>query len=409
MSYDSGDGDRGERLSTLLDAAAMVTGEHDRDTVLHRIVQGASTVTRARYAALAVFDDAGDVTAFVHHGVDDGTAEAIGRPPKGRGLLGATVTAAGPVRVDEIGRDPRSVGFPPGHPQMVSYLGAPIGRGGRQFGNLYLTDSRRPGGFDSEDEALVMSFAAFAACAIENAELLSLERHHAEAVALNAQLEAQQRYRREVFAAAIAAQEAERARVARDLHDDIGQALTSVLLWLRLVEAGDSTSSEPRTLLAGVEELRALVTDALQRTRRLAFDLRPTVLDDVGLAPAITRLAADLSERSSVAIDTIVDSTVEQVDLSNEVATVAYRVVQESLTNIVRHAHATAASVAVTLRSGQLRAIVEDDGVGFDPSAATSSLGVRGMIERAELAGGSLLVDSRPGSGTTVVLEVPVG
>jgi signal transduction histidine kinase len=182
-----------------------------------------------------------------------------------------------------------------------------------------------------------------------------------------------------------------------------------VLLWLRLVEAGDSTSSEPRTLLAGVEELRALVTDALQRTRRLAFDLRPTVLDDVGLAPAITRLAADLSERSSVAIDTIVDSTVEQVDLSNEVATVVYRVVQEALTNIVRHAHATVASVAVTLRGGQLRAIIEDDGVGFDPSAETSSLGVRGMVERAELAGGSLVVDCRPGSGTTVVLEVPVG
>lgn len=331
MSYDSGHGDRGERLSTLLDAAAMVTGEHDLDTVLHRIVQGASMVTHARYAALAVFDDAGDVTSFVHHGVDDGTVEAIGRPPRGRGLLGATVTAAGPVRVDDIGRDPRSVGFPSGHPRMVSYLGAPVGRGGRQLGNLYLTDSRRRGGFDSEDEALVMSFAAFAAGAIENAELLALERHHAETVASNVQLEAQQRSRREELAATIAAQEAERARVARDLHDDIGQALTSVLLWLRLVEAGDSTSSEPRTLLAGVEELRALVTDALQRTRRLAFDLRPTVLDDVGLAPAITRLAADLSERSSVAIDAIVDSAVEQVDLSNEVATVVYRVDRKSV------------------------------------------------------------------------------
>jgi len=110
MSYDSGDGDRGERLSTLLDAAAMVTGEHDRDTVLHRIVQGASTITQARYAALAVFDEVGVVTSFVHHGVDDGTVEAIGCPPTGRGLLGATVTAAGPVRVDEIGSDPRSAG-----------------------------------------------------------------------------------------------------------------------------------------------------------------------------------------------------------------------------------------------------------------------------------------------------------
>lgn len=409
MSYDVGEVDRDGRLSALLDAAAMVTGEHDPDTVLRRIVQGASTVTRARYAALAVFDDVGDVTAFVHHGVDDVTAETIGLPPSGRGLLGATVTAAGPVRVEQIGRDFRSVGFPPGHPPMVSYLGAPIGRGGRHFGNLYLTDSQHPGGFDSEDEALVMSFAAFAACAIENAELLALERQHAEAVASNVELHAQQRSRREVLAATIAAQEAERARVARDLHDDIGQALTSVLLWLRLVGHGDGTSSNPGALLAGVEELRALVTDALHRTRRLAFDLRPTVLDDVGLAPAITRLAADLSERSAVAIDTIVDSSVEQVVLSSEASTVVYRVVQEALTNVVRHAHATSASVVVTVRSGQLRAVVEDDGVGFDPSATTSSLGVRGMIERAELVGGSLLVDSRAGLGTTIVLEVAVG
>jgi signal transduction histidine kinase len=407
MSYSAEN--RAERLSALLTAAVMVTGEHDFDTVLQHIVEGALTVTRARFAALAVFNDMGDVSSFVCRGFDEETVARIGHLPTGRGLLGAAVTAAGPVRVDEIGRDPRSVGFPPGHPPMASFLGAPIGRGGRQFGNLYLTDSPRPGGFDSEDEALVMSFAAFAACAIETADLLALERGQAEAVASHVQLEAEQRSRREVMAATIAAQEAERARVARDLHDDIGQALTSVLLWLRLVEVGDSTSSEPGTLLAGVEELRALVTDALQRTRRLAFDLRPTVLDDVGLAPAITRLAADLSERSSVGIDTVVDASVRHADLSSEVATVVYRVVQEGLTNIVRHSRARTASVAVTLRGGQLRAVVEDDGVGFDPSEATSSLGVRGMIERAELAGGTLLIDSSPESGTTVVLEVPVG
>jgi signal transduction histidine kinase len=409
MSYGLGEVAPRGRLSTLLDAAEMVTGEHDRDTVLHRIVQGAATVTQAHYAALAVFDDAGVVTSFVHHGIDDGTVEAIGAPPSGRGLLGATLTAGAPVRVDEIDRDPRSVGYPPGHPHMTSYLGAPIGRGGRHFGNLYLTDSERPEGFDSEDEALVMAFAAFAACAVENAELLELERQRTQAIASNARLEAQQQSRREVLAATIAAQEAERARVARDLHDDIGQALTSVLLWLRLVEDGESMSSTHEPHLAGVEELRALVTDALQRTRRLAFDLRPTVLDDVGLAPAISRLAADLSERASVVIDTIVDSGVEQAVLSREVSTVVYRVVQEALTNIVRHADATSASVAVTLRGGRLRAVVEDDGVGFVASGSTSSLGVRGMIERAELVGGSLSVESRAGSGTTVVLEVPVG
>lgn len=402
MSYPDDDSDREGRLAALLDAAVMVTAEHDLDLMLRRIVDGAAAVTGARYAAVAVFGAAGVVTSFVHHGIDDATTRAIGRLPTGQGLLGATMTAGGPVRVHDISDDPRSVGFPPGHPHMISYLGAPIGRGGRHFGNLYLTDTVRPGGFHPDDESLVMSLAAFAACAIENNELLTLERKRAAAVASHAQLAERARSRSRVLAATIAAQEAERARVARDLHDDIGQALTSVLLWLRLVEADDRAA-----VPAG--ELRELVADALKRTRRLAFDLRPTVLDDVGLAPALSRLADDLAQRvTGLVIDTVVDDDAEQLTFTTEVATVVYRVVQEALTNVVRHADATWASVTVTVRGGVLRAVVEDDGRGFDPGAPTDSLGLRGMLERAQLVGGTLEVVSTPESGATVVLEVPL-
>lgn len=412
MSYSAGPVGAEGRIAALLDAAVLVTGEHELDTVLRRIVEGAAAVTQSRYAALAVFDATGVVTSFVHHGIDDSAVAEIGTLPTGRGLLGATVTAAGPVRVADIAADPRSAGFPPGHPHMASYLGAPIGRGGRHFGNLYLTETVRPDGFDEDDEALVMAFAAFAAfaaCAVENAEMLDLERKRAEAVASQAQLEARARSRNQMLAAAIAAQEAERARVARDLHDDIGQALTSVLLWLRLVEDGDDSAPSRAPSIPGLSELRELVTDALQRTRRLAFDLRPTVLDDVGLAPALARLADDLSRRgSALAIDTVVDESAERVALSTEVATVVYRVVQEALTNVVRHARATSATVTVTVHAGMLRAVIEDDGIGFDPASPTICLGVRGMIERAQLAGGSLRVLSTLGSGAMVILEVPV-
>lgn len=409
MSYSDGPVGAEGRVAALLDAAVLVTGEHELDTVLRRIVEGAAAVTRARYAALAVFDSTGVVTSFVHHGIDDTTVAEIGTMPTGRGLLGATVTAAGPVRVADIAADPRSAGFPPGHPHMASYLGAPIGRGGRHFGNLYLTETVRPDGFDSADEALVMAFAAFAACAVENAEMLDLERKRAEAVASQAQLEERARSRNQMLAATIAAQEAERARVARDLHDDIGQALTSVLLWLRLVEDGDGITPPPAQSMPGLEELRELVTDALQRTRRLAFDLRPTVLDDVGLAPALVRLADDLSRRgAALAIDTVVDDSAERLALPTEVATVVYRVVQEALTNVVRHARATSATVTVTVHAGVLRAVVEDDGIGFDPASPTACLGLRGMIERAQLVGGSLRVVSTLGSGAMVILEVPI-
>ena len=115
------------------------------------------------------------------------------------------------------------------------------------------------------------------------------------------------------------------------------------------------------------------------------------------------------SKRSAVTIGTWVDASAERLELPTEVATVVYRVVQEALTNVVRHARASAASVSVTLHSGRLRAVIEDDGVGFNPAEPTACLGLRGMRERAEIAGGSLQLDSAPGSGVTVVLEVPVG
>ena len=215
-----------------------------------------------------------------------------------------------------------------------------------------------------------------------------------------------ERARGELLGAVITAQEAERARVARDLHDDIGQALTSVLLGLRLLEGrGD----DPVPVVTWrVEELRVLVADALRRARQLAFDLRPTVLDDIGLAPALQRLADDVTERSGVAVDATVDVTEHQA-LTPALSTVVYRVVQEALTNVVRHAQATSASVAVTVSEHRLRAVIEDDGQGFDPNHRSDGhLGIRGMEERAELVGGGVRVVSVPGQGATVVLEVPL-
>ncbi|MDO9176389.1 MAG: sensor histidine kinase, partial [Actinomycetota bacterium] len=184
--------------------------------------------------------------------------------------------------------------------------------------------------------------------------------------------------------------------------------LTSVLLGLRLID-GPTDQQPDDDLVRRVDELRQLVVDALRRTRRLAFELRPTVLDDVGLAPALTRLVADTAERSGLIIDAVVDSASELLDMTPEIATAVYRVVQEALTNVVRHARATNASVAVTAAAGRLRTLVEDDGVGFDPTELNNGhLGVKGMKERAELVGGTVRVVSAPGSGTTIVLEVPI-
>lgn len=398
------------RVRVLIDRALDTVGEHDLDAVLQRIVVGAAEVSGARYAALGVYDRAGAIVSFVHHGIDAGTVAQLGEFPAGRGLLGRVIVADAPLRLDDLTSDPRSCGFPPGHPEMRTFLGAPIGRGGRRYGNLYLTEKAGDVPFDAEDEGLVMVLAAFAAAAIESVDLVEAERARADEIVRRVEAEDTGRARRELLAAVISAQEAERARVSRDLHDDIGQALTSVLLGLRLIEDDGSGSGTAADSRGHVEDLRELVADALRRTRQLAFDLRPTVLDDVGLAPALTRLVADVSERSGLIVDAVVDTRPDQAEVSADVATVVYRVVQESLTNVVRHSHAHGASVAVTSAAGHLRAVIEDDGVGFDPSTpATGHLGLQGMRERAELIGGTVQILSSAGAGTTIVLEVPVG
>lgn len=398
------------RTRVLLDRAIDMVGEHDLDVVLQRIVDGAAEVADAAYAALGLYGNDGRMASFVHHGVDTELVDRIGELPQGKGLLGQVIVTDTPIRLDDLTADPRSCGFPAHHPLMRSFLGVPIARGGRRYGNLYLAEKHGGRPFSADDEALVMALAAFAAGAIESAELINSERARADAVARQVMAEECERARRELLAAVIAAQESERARVSRDLHDDIGQALTSVLLGLRLIEGSDEADSADSTARRRrLEELRQLVADALRRTRQLAFELRPTVLDDVGLAPALTRLVADVADRSGLVVDAVVDSMPGYAEVKSDVATVVYRVVQEALTNVVRHAQATSASVAVTAVSGYLRALIEDDGIGFNPAENRDGhLGLQGMNERAELVGGTVRVVSTPGSGTTVVLEVPI-
>jgi signal transduction histidine kinase len=390
------------RLDALLHSALELSAEHELDQILDRMVRCAAEVAAARYAALGVYDADGRIERFVHVGFDDGTIARIGGHPQGRGLLGEVVVAAGPIRLADLGRDPRACGFPPHHPPMRSFLGVPVRVGERRFGNLYLTEKLGGGEFDETDERLVVTLAAFAAAAIEAALLVTTERE------LAAERE-RSRAQREMLAQVIDAQEAERARVARDLHDQIGQSLTSVLLGLHLVDG--SLSAEAPDLddvRAHTGEVRALVALALEEVRELAFELRPTVLDDIGLGAALHRLTGHLNDRFGVPVELALDGVDDGTRLPAEVETVVYRVVQEGLTNVARHAQATRAAVEVTVDDHGVVARIADDGVGFDVGdGAWQSLGLAGMDERASLVGGRLEIVSLPGEGTRVVLQVP--
>lgn len=399
-------GDWPDRLRVLLLSAALeLAGPHDRDAVLQRIVEGAASVADSRYAALGVYDDAGQLATFVHHGFDEATVAAIGHYPQGRGLLGEVIIADRPVRLDDLGSDPSSCGFPEGHPAMGTFLGVPIVRAGRRYGNLYVTEKVGGAPFDETDESLVVALAAFAAGAIETTELVASEASRAAA-------EERVLARRDLLGHIIAAQETERARVSRDLHDDIGQALTSVLLGVRLVEGSlcdpDVDVDDARRRLA---DLRELVADSIRRTRELAFELRPTVLDDIGLETALQRLKEDLTARTGQHIELDTAALLPDERLPAEIETVIYRVVQEALTNVVRHANASTASVTLTPRDGHIRVFIEDDGAGYDPvdQPDRPHLGIEGMLQRAELVEGSLSITSTLGEGTVVLLEVARG
>jgi PAS domain S-box-containing protein len=203
----------------------------------------------------------------------------------------------------------------------------------------------------------------------------------------------------------VTAQEEQRARIARDLHDQLGQQLTTLRLALERLR--DRTSGG-----AADEDLRSAL-ELVQRTDAevdlLVWELRPAVLDDFGLAAALPRFVRDWSTHYGIPADVrIVPTTIGVV--SRDVEVTYYRIAQEALNNIVKHAHATRADVLLELRDGSLVLVVEDDGIGFDPAAPerAQGIGLLGMRERAELVGATLEVESSPGNGTSIFLRVPV-
>ncbi|GBD85897.1 signal transduction histidine-protein kinase/phosphatase DegS [bacterium BMS3Abin02] len=201
----------------------------------------------------------------------------------------------------------------------------------------------------------------------------------------------------------ITAQEEERKRIARELHDDVGQALNSLTLGISALALANGTEDAN----ARASELRAITDETLQTVRQLGRDLRPSVLDDLGLAEALRNYAADFrSTYPEFSVDTHFDLTTR---LQSTVEIALYRMVQEGMTNAARHSHGRTISVLVTQRNGLVQAIIEDDGVGFDVNAmrrSGKSVGIHSISERADLLGGRVRFESGSG-GTSVYIEVP--
>jgi signal transduction histidine kinase len=271
-----------------------------------------------------------------------------------------------------------------------SWLGVPLLAGGKPIG-LYTLVKADAGFFTPEHIHLAEALSAPASVAIANARLfeqLRANRHRLRILARNY----------------VSAHETERRRIARELHDEAGQLLSSMTLGLGLLEREGASD----VVRARTRELRQVADSVQEGLHRLAADLRPAALDHAGLVPALQQLAVGVSLDGgpTIHVETL---GLEGVRPSPDVETALYRIAQEALRNAVRHSGARQISVVVERRDDHILMVVEDDGRGFDSDSSNGSarLGLLGIRERAEMLGGNLLIESNAGSGSTLVVEVP--
>lgn len=374
------------RQDALIQAGLVLASELSLPALLQKTVELACAVTAARYGALGVLGQDGRLSDFVTCGVTEDERRAIGNLPVGKGILGVLTTEVCPLRLQRIQDDRRSAGFPPNHPPMRSFLGVPVSVRERVYGNLYLTEKLDAPAFTAQDERAIVTLAAQAGVAIENAHLFA---------------EAQQRLAMEA-----------RHRLASELHDSVSQALFSITLETRaaqlaLQREGTGLKDDLRSRLS---RLRELTENALAEMRTLISELRPEALREEGLPAVIRKHAQAIAARGDLAID--VETPEHWTPLGAELEEQLYRTAQEALTNVVKHADAR--HVRVRLRPAEatptwLLLEISDDGAGFDSSLSRPGhLGLRNMQQRVERLRGSLAVHSAPGSGTTIRALVPL-
>ncbi len=362
------------------EAVLAIAAERRVEPVLRRLVRSARELAGARYAALGIPDGEGAFAQFITDGMSDELIAAMGPLPRTHGLLGAMLESAESHRTPDIRRDPRFRGWwPSAHPEMRSFLGVPIVAHGHPIAAFYLTDKEGAEDFDADDQRLIEMLAAHAAVAIENAQLLERGR---ELSIIE-----------------------ERNRMARELHDSVSQKLFGLVLSAEsaatLLERDGAAAREQ------VGRIGELAQEALTELRELIFELRPTSLDEEGLSATLRKHVDMLRRVHRRGIELRISGTAA---CAPESEAEVLRVAQEALQNALRHAEAERIELRMETRDGRLIVTVADDGAGFDPDAPgvrSRRLGLTSMEERAKALGGTLVVVSKPGEGTTVTLEVP--
>jgi signal transduction histidine kinase len=340
----------------------------------------------------------GDETLVVRATVTGGKPPEIVRDPApsfaiaGDPILSEILASGKGVVIDDIYSNPHFARrVAPGFER--SWMGVPLVAGNQVIG-LYSLSKVEPGHFNARHLRLAEALAAPAAMAIQNAWLFEqVRKGHEQLQTLSRRL--------------VEVQENERRAIARELHDEAGQALTSMTIGLGLVER---SANDPDAVVARTNELKKTAGSILANLHRLASNLRPATLDHVGLVSALRQYVENLDEASG-AVMQFEAVGFEDRRLSSAHETALYRIAQEAVTNVLRHAQATRIAVLLERHGANVVLVVEDNGTGFDEREAASRgrLGLIGMRERAEALGGRMVIESAAGKGTTIVVEVPHG
>lgn len=383
---------RNRQLADLIEISELVSGSLDIRPMLDRTLARILQITGAQVGCFRTIESGGSrLELATEHGLSDALRTA--QVCAGACLCGRAIALNKVILTGDEGLGPEAIACRAAN--LQSGVAVPLPAGERIQGVLYL-GSRQQGYFHEDGLGTLAAIGRQVGMALANARLYqSLRVREHERVELLQQL--------------MAGQEEERRRVAQELHDDTSQALASLQLGLERLVAG---CEKPEQVNQLARQLQGVASQALAEVHRLAVELRPTVLDDIGLVAAIERYLREWERQCGLTVD-FASVGVDGSRLVPDAETAVYRIVQAALTNVVQHAHAQRASVLLQRRDDKLVVVIEDDGCGFDLGSAYLAplerrLGLAGMEERARLMGATLTIEAAPGRGTTVFLEVPL-
>jgi signal transduction histidine kinase/HAMP domain-containing protein len=412
--------ERTAQLWALNKAGQSVVGERRLDRVLQTIADLARSLGNATFAAVLVprAQNDGPPRFIVSQAVTEDPLPDLS-PPSGRGMLGLLLQSEQPVRLVDLQGHPSADGVPAGHPSMNGFLGIPIRMHGATIGGLYLTNKQDDALFSQEDEDLLAMLAAYAGIAIENARLYEELTHMNEALERRvlertAELEAVSAQRaetaadlRRVLNRNLQIQEEEQQRIAKGIHDGVSQWLMGAMFELQAARV--RLPADQGEIGGHLKEAQRVLKEVKEEMRRVIYDLHPPLLESNGLVTAMRNHIQELEAHSDMHVNFVIEGEPRRLKRPQELA--IFRIGQESLTNVRKHADCDVAAVHLSFEADCVRLCVTDTGQGFTPSKQTrqgpAQLGLLSMRERASAVGASLDLKSKPEGGTVVNVRVP--